>query len=326
MEISENNINQVSDNLISYLRDELNDKKVEYEVRPPRIHGGNETYIFHFKLKNVHPSLSGPMVVRIIRKGLGFRPKHVIWESIVHNSLADQGFPLPYVHHRCIDQKYLGEQFMIMDFLPGEMLHLVFGPDTFIVLGKTHAALHNIDPTQLNNDIIKNGFGGREYTIEGKFDLLLKAIERFPWLKEIVSWLIENRPSECENPSICHGDFHEGNLLAEDGKITAILDWSQCRIGDPLMDVAATLVLQKAVFRHYVPSYDSYGASQTYLQSYGQEKELNNQYLVYFQLFRYANALMAAAHGSLFWTQPPILKDVIKNIYDISKINVVIPE
>lgn len=326
MVISENNFNQVSNNLISYLRDELDDKKVDYEVHPSQIHGGNETYIFHFKLNNVPPSLSEPMVVRIIRKGLGFRPNHVIWESVVHNSLVDQGFPVPYVHYRCIDQKYLGAQFMIMDFLPGEMLHLVFGTEAIIVLGKMHAALHNIDPSQLKNDMIKEGFGGREYTIEEKFDLLLKAIERFPWLKEIVAWLIENRPSECKNPSICHGDFHEGNLLAEDGKITAMLDWSQCRIGDPLMDVAATLVLQKAVLKHYVPSYDSNGASQLYLQSYGQEKELNNQYLEYFQLFRYANALMAAAYGSLFWTQPAILKDVIKNIYDISKINVVIPK
>ena len=163
MEISENNLNQVSDNLISYLRDELNDKKVDYEVRPSRIHGGNETYIFHFKLKNVHPSLSEPMVVRIIRKGLGFGPKHVLMESIVHNSLAYQGLPVPYVHYRCIDQTYLGEQFMIMDFLPGEMLHLVFGPDTYTVLGKMHAALHNVNPSHLNKDMIKEGLGGRQY-------------------------------------------------------------------------------------------------------------------------------------------------------------------
>ena len=99
-----------------------------------------------------------------------------------------------------------------------------------------HAALHNVNPTQLNKNMITGGFGGQQYSIEGKFGLLLKATERFPWLKQIVVWLIENRPSECENPSICHGDFHEGNLLAKDGKVTGILDWSQCRIGDPVMD------------------------------------------------------------------------------------------
>jgi aminoglycoside phosphotransferase (APT) family kinase protein len=326
MEILEKNLNQVPDNLLSFLRDELGDTKVDYEVRPSRILGGNETFIFHFKLKNVHPSLSERLVLRIFRKG--FRPKHAIMESVVHNSLVDQGLPVPYVHYSCIDQKYLGEQFMIMDFLPGKMLHLVFGQDTYIVLGKMHAALHKIDPNRLSKAMTTEGFGGRQYSIEGKLDLLLKAIERFHWLKNIVVWLIENRPPECENPSICHGDFHEGNLLAKDGKVTAILDWSQCRISDPVMDVAATLVLQKAVFKHTVPSYDSISnwASQIYLQSYRQEKELNDQYLEYFQLFRYANALMAAANGSWFWTQPPILNELIKNVYEISKIHVLIPE
>ena len=326
METSGKNLSQVPENLLFFLRNELDDSKVDYEVSPSQIQGGNETYIFHFKLKHVHPPLSEPLVLRIFRKGLGFRPKHAIMESVVHNSLVDQGLPVPYVHYSCIDQNYLGEQFMIMDFLPGAMLHLVFGHDTYIVLGKMHAALHNVNPNQLNKNMITEGFGDRQYSIEGKFDLLLKAIERFPWLKEIVVWLIENKPSECENPSICHGDFHEGNLLAKDGKVTAILDWSQCRIGDPIMDVAATLVLQNAVFKHTVPSYDSNSASQIYLQSYKEEKELNDQYLEYFQLFRYANALRAAAYGNWFWTQPPILNELINNIYDISKIDVKVPD
>jgi aminoglycoside phosphotransferase (APT) family kinase protein len=177
MEISEKNLNQVPDNLLSFLRDELGDTKVDYEVRPSRILGGNETFIFHFKLKNVHPSLSGPLVLRIFRKG--FSPKHAIMESVVHNSLVDQGLPIPYVHYSCIDQKYLGEQFMIMNFLPGAMLHLVFRQNTYIMLGKMHAALHSVDPTQLDKAMITEGFGGRPYSIGGKFDLLLKAIERF---------------------------------------------------------------------------------------------------------------------------------------------------
>jgi len=91
MDISEKNFNQVSDNLLSFLRDELDDSKVDYEACPSRIQGGNETYIFQFKLKNVHSSLSEPMVLRLFRKDLGFRPKHAIMENVVHNSLVDQG-------------------------------------------------------------------------------------------------------------------------------------------------------------------------------------------------------------------------------------------
>ena len=323
MDISEKKLNQISDNLLSFLREELGDTKVDYQAPPSQLERGNETFVFQFKLKNVHPSLSGPLVLRMFRKG--HPPKQAIKESVVHNALVDRGFPVPYVYFNCIDHKYLGKQFLIMDFMPGAMLHLVFGQDTYIVLGKMHAALHNADPSQLNEDMITEGFGGRQYSIEGELDKLLKASERFPWLKEIVNWLIENRPSECEHPSICHGDFHEGNLLAKDGEVTAILDWSFCRIGDPVMDVASTLVLQKAVFKHIVPSYDLKRASQKYLQAYTQGKELNDQYLEYYQLFGYANALRAGADGSLFWTQPPILNELINIIYDMLKIHVIIP-
>jgi aminoglycoside phosphotransferase (APT) family kinase protein len=90
--------------------------------------------------------------------------------------------------------------------------------------------------------MIAEGFGGRQYSIEGKLDRLLNASEHLPWLENIVRWLIENRPSECNYATICHGDFHAGNLLAKDGAVSAILDWSCCQIGDPVMDVASTLM------------------------------------------------------------------------------------
>ncbi|WP_300459531.1 hypothetical protein [Desulfobacula sp.] len=50
-----------------------------------------------------------------------------------------------------------------MEFLTGALLPTVFDQDTAIVLGKTHAALHNADSSQLNEDMIAEGFGGRHY-------------------------------------------------------------------------------------------------------------------------------------------------------------------
>lgn len=49
----------------------------------------------------------------------------------------------------------------------------------------------------------------------------------------------------CAKPSLCHYDFHTGNLLAErkDGaiKLSGILDLENAIAGDPLMDIAKTL-------------------------------------------------------------------------------------
>ena len=120
MDISEKFINQVSHNLLSFLIEELGDTKVDYEIPPSQLQGGYDTFIFQFKLKNVQPSLSGPLVLRVFRN---FHPsKQAIMESVIHNSLVDQGFPVPYIYYACIDDKYLGNQFLIMDFLPGALL------------------------------------------------------------------------------------------------------------------------------------------------------------------------------------------------------------
>lgn len=36
----------------------------------------------------------------------------------------------------------------------------------------------------------------------------------------------------------CHGDWTDGNLLAVDGTITAVLDWEAAHLGDPLRELA----------------------------------------------------------------------------------------
>ena len=37
---------------------------------------------------------------------------------------------------------------------------------------------------------------------------------------------------------LCHGDFWPGNSLWQDGKLTAVIDWEDAYLGDPLRDLA----------------------------------------------------------------------------------------
>ena len=162
MDVSKQNINIVSDNLLSFLRDEIGDTKVDYEVPPSKIHGGLETSTFKFQLKNIHSSLAGLLALRVFDKL--DRPKHqAIVERTIHNALVDQGLPVPYVHFACSDVEYFGYPFLIREFLSGKILPFVFGNDTNIVLGKTHAKLHIADPTSLNKDLIKECFVNRHF-------------------------------------------------------------------------------------------------------------------------------------------------------------------
>jgi hypothetical protein len=108
MDITDKYIIQVSINLLSFLSEELGDTKIDYEISPSQLQGGYDTSVFQFKLKNVHSSLSGPLVLRIFRKS--HPPKQAIMESVIHNSMVNQGFTVPYVYYACVDNKYIGNQ------------------------------------------------------------------------------------------------------------------------------------------------------------------------------------------------------------------------
>ncbi len=52
-----------------------------------------------------------------------------------------------------------------------------------------------------------------------------------------IKWLEDNCPEECE-PVLNHGDYRLGNFLAEDGKLTGVLDWELAHFGDRHEDLA----------------------------------------------------------------------------------------
>lgn len=69
------------------------------------------------------------------------------------------------------------------------------------------------------------------------------AARELPGVREVGRWLADHQP-EAWTPGIMHGDYHTGNLLvAPDppGRVTAILDWENATIGDPLLDLAGFL-------------------------------------------------------------------------------------
>lgn len=44
-----------------------------------------------------------------------------------------------------------------------------------------------------------------------------------------------------ERRALVHGDFGSNNVLAENGRVTGVIDWSEALIGDPLYDIANLL-------------------------------------------------------------------------------------
>jgi aminoglycoside phosphotransferase (APT) family kinase protein len=92
------------------------------------------------------------------------------------------------------------------------------------------------------------GFGRPETFHERQVGRWLSQLDRYlareiPSIRDVGRWLSEHRPTDWA-PGIMHGDYHAANVLvAPDppARIAAILDWENCTIGDPLLDLAGFL-------------------------------------------------------------------------------------
>ncbi|WP_144762747.1 phosphotransferase [Curtobacterium sp. 9128] len=66
-------------------------------------------------------------------------------------------------------------------------------------------------------------------------------------------------------PVFCHGDWTDGNLLAVDGVVTAVLDWEAAIAGDPLRELARIA---------WAADRDDPGAADALVAAYGADPEV----------------------------------------------------
>ena len=66
---------------------------------------------------------------------------------------------------------------------------------------------------------------------------LRQRMEPLPLMTHAFGWLRANVPP-ATRVSYVHGDFRLGNVLYDDDRVTAMLDWEMVHLGDPLEDLA----------------------------------------------------------------------------------------
>jgi len=65
-----------------------------------------------------------------------------------------------------------------------------------------------------------------------------------PDFEAVMVWLADNMPTGHSRPSLIHNDYKFDNVIldpAEPDRIIGVLDWEMATIGDPLMDLGASL-------------------------------------------------------------------------------------
>jgi aminoglycoside phosphotransferase (APT) family kinase protein len=175
-------------------------------------------------------------------------------EYRILRALDGTGIPHPRPLALCEDQSVLGVHFYLMTHVAG---FSPLGPlperfasspearrDWAFATVDTLADLASLDWRELGLE----GFGKPEGFLDRQASrwqghFRANRTRDVPGLAKAATWLSAHRPAPSA-PGIMHGDYQPHNtLVAEDlpARLTAVLDWEQATIGDPLLDLGLLL-------------------------------------------------------------------------------------
>jgi aminoglycoside phosphotransferase (APT) family kinase protein len=156
----------------------------------------------------------------------------------------------------CADKDVLGEEFYLMERLRGLILRRDLPPGMKLAaeearglcesLVDVHVELHRVDFRAAGLEELGHPEGYRERQISGWSDRYRRArTEDVPDNETLMEWLAAHLPAESERAAIIHNDYKFDNVvLAErEGRlgIIGVLDWEMATLGDPLMDLGASM-------------------------------------------------------------------------------------
>jgi len=150
----------------------------------------------------------------------------------------------------CLDRSVNKADFYVMQFVEGEVYNSSVQGETIPAAERkplcmdvidTLVRLHRIDP-----DAVGLGDLGK------KEDYVARQVRRWtkqyansktediPEMEEVGRLLQDNIPEQV-GATIAHGDYRLGNLMVNEYRVAAILDWELCTLGDPLADLGYLL-------------------------------------------------------------------------------------
>ena len=175
-------------------------------------------------------------------------------EHRVLSGLAGVYAPAPRPLAYCEDEAVIGAPFYVMERRQGIILRrripkeLTLTPSTLramcLSLVDNLADLHAVDVKAAGLADLGKPEGYARRQVEGWIRRFEKAkTSDVPHMDEIAKWLTERIP-ESSDATLVHNDYKFDNVMLDPKdptRITAVLDWEMCTLGDPLMDLGTTL-------------------------------------------------------------------------------------
>jgi aminoglycoside phosphotransferase (APT) family kinase protein len=177
-------------------------------------------------------------------------------EYRVMTALSDTVVPVPATYALCEEPDVLGAPFYVMEKVAGTPYRRraeleALGPERTRVISErlvdTLVALHQVDPAEVGlADFGRpDGFLARQVS-RWKKQMDASYHRDLPAADELHARLAASVPPESA-AGIVHGDFRLDNALVDDDsdRVNAVVDWEMATLGDPLTDLALTLVYQR---------------------------------------------------------------------------------
>ncbi|MCG2621320.1 phosphotransferase family protein [Arthrobacter sp. I2-34] len=185
------------------------------------------------------------LVLRQVPDGLG---EHTLaQEYAVLSAVAHTDLPIPKPLWIEETPNSLGGSFFACTRVPGAALGNVFGvedniPQSFAQdLAEALARLHTVAPSTITaapRSPMRNP-AEIQAAIDALETLAIRAAGPLsPRVAALLEWLRANIPTGDRPTALLHGDMSLHNVLAHEGRLTALLDWELSHLGDPAEDLA----------------------------------------------------------------------------------------
>ena len=298
----------------------------------------NETFIF--SLEENHEIKN--FVLRLKPTNYQVFPEYNLKLQVdIMRCLHNRGFPAPNVILYESNEDILGSEFYLMDYINGEAPsdNPPYHMDPKGMVGKAVKEdrrkiwtewihylnqIHILDVDDLGLTELESKYGKNDpidIDIEYYQDFLNWGMdgEDNPLCDDVLNWLRENKPKKNNPLSLCWGDSRPGNILYENFKATALLDWEMASYGDPISDVAWCLAVDDAsslglTIERLEGSMDYKEALDIWSSKTGFSQE-NYEYYRIFSLLKFSVIMVRVAKKLVFNKIMPLESDFYKNNY-----------
>lgn len=175
-------------------------------------------------------------------------------EFRVLSKLHDAYQPAPRVLLYCDDESVLGAPFYLMEPVEGIILRreppagLSFAPETARRVCESFvenlARMHGLDYTAIGLAELGKPQGYIERQVRGWTERYFGSkTHEIAEVEPVAAWMKQNLPASSE-ATLIHNDYKFDNIVLDPQdltRITGVLDWEMCTIGDPLSDLGSTL-------------------------------------------------------------------------------------